>query len=183
MTDQTSEPPDLFKELKRDIARRTKRPIKHPSFIIFFIIAVLGFSALGIWLELYAYVYPEVGAASPKLDPLGALRTAVITFFPAVAGTAAMQLIWADGAKHFRSVAFLTLFIFLVAALWIFPANRISTESALFYGFIASLVSVYVWWVANADQIDLLDKINPSAPLGGENPEAPLTGDYMDFQH
>lgn len=130
MTNQSNVPLFFFKELKREISRRTLRPCYHPSFIIFFLIAVLGFSASGIWLELYAYVYPVPEDASPKLD---ALRTAVITFFPAVAGTAAMQLIWQENEKHIRSMAFLTLAIFLVAALWIFPASRISTGSALFF--------------------------------------------------
>jgi hypothetical protein len=183
VTEQTNEQPDLFEELRKEIFNRTKKPLKHPSFIIFFILAVLGFSATGIWLELYEYVYISSKEPADSINRLGSLRTAVITFFPAVAGTAAMQLIWSEQAKHFRSVAFLTLVIFFVVAIWIFPDSRITIGSALIVGSIASLFSVYVWWIANANQADLLDAITPSAPVGGDNLKGPLSGSLNDFQH
>lgn len=139
----------LYRELRDAFVERTVKPFKHPSFVFFFIFAVLGFGALGIWLELYAYVYPETGEfASVKTD---ALRTAILTFFPAVAGTAAMQLIWAESSKHFRSAAFSILGAFLVVALLISPA-RISNCSAIVYGVLASILSLWVWWIANAKQ-------------------------------
>lgn len=183
MTQQTStsgERPSLFKELASEIRDRTKKPAKHPSFIVFFLIAVLGFGALGIWLELYVYVYPDPAATVPLSSD--ALRTAILTFFPAVAGTAAMQLIWAESTKHFRSAAFLVLALFLVMTLVLFPA-RISNGSALFFGVAASILSLWVWWIANAKQVDLLDALNPTAAVGGEDAGAPLPGSLSDYEH
>lgn len=170
----------LYREIADEFKERTTRPAKHPSFVLFFMCAVLGLGALGIWLELFSYIYPESGEyPSRETD---ALRTAILTFFPAVAGTAAMQLMWAESTKHFRSVAFAILAAFLVVALLISPA-RITNASALVAGVTASVVSLWVWWIANAKQADLLDSINTSAPIGGDNVEVKLAGSLDEFQH
>jgi hypothetical protein len=168
----------LYREIADEFKERTTKPAKHPSFVLFFVFAVLGLGALGIWLELYSYIYPELGVyQSRKTD---ALRTAILTFFPAVAGTAAMQLVWAGSTKHFRSAAFAILGAFLVVALITSP-SRISNTSALVVGVIASLVSLWVWWIANAKQADLLD--NPSAPTGGDDVNRKLPGSLEGYQH
>lgn len=173
-------PKGLYREIADELRERTIKPAKHPSFVLFFVFAVLGLGALGIWLELYSYIYPESGKhSSHETD---ALRTAMLTFFPAVAGTAAMQLMWAESTKHFRSVAFAILGAFLVVALIISPA-RITNVSALFVGVIASVASLWVWWIANAKQADLLDKIDPSAPTGGDDVDRELPGSLEGFQH
>lgn len=173
-------PKGLYREIADELRERTTKPAKHPSFVLFFIFAVLGLGALGIWLELYSYIYPESGRhPSQETD---ALRTAMLTFFPAVAGTAAMQLMWAESTKHFRSVAFAILGAFLVVALIISPA-RITNASALVVGVMASVASLWIWWIANAKQADLLDKINTSAPVGGDDVEVKLSGSLDDFQH
>lgn len=173
-------PKGLYREIADELGERTAKPIRHPSFVVFFACAVLGLGALGVWLELYSYIYPDRGGyANRETD---ALRTALLTFFPAVAGTAAMQLMWAESTKHFRSVAFAILGVFLVVALVISPA-RISNGSALFFGVVASVMSLWVWWIANAKQADLLDEINPSDSVGGDNVQVKLAGSLDDFQH
>lgn len=171
---------NLYKKLWDELWRRTKGPFHHPSFIVFFLLAVVGFSALGIWLELYVYIYPDPSSPTPRSSD--SLRTAVLTFFPAAAGTAAMQLIWAEQPKHFRSAAFLILAIFLVLAFWLFPA-RISNASALLWGSLASITSLWIWWIANANQADLLDELDTSAPIGGSRTDGPLQGGLNGFAH
>lgn len=173
-------PKGLYREIADEFKDRTTKPAKHPSFVLFFIFAVLGLGALGIWLELYSYIYPEPGAyPSQETD---ALRTALLTFFPAVAGTAAMQLMWAETTKHFRSFAFAIMGAFLVVALAISPA-RITNASALVVSVVASVASLWVWWIANAKQADLLDKINTAAPTGGDDVNRDLPGSLEGYQH
>lgn len=183
MTDETDIPnarQNLYKKLWNEVLVRTKKPFHHPSFIVFFLLAIVGFSALGVWLELYVYIYPDPAATTQH--SADALRTSILTFFPAAAGTAAMQLIWAEQPKHFRSAAFLILAIFLVVALWLFP-SRISNASALSCGTLASIVALWIWWIANAKQTDLLDVLDASAPIGGPRTDVPLRGDLNDFIH
>src|SRR5690606_36288224 len=151
---------------------RTTRPRRHPSFVAFFILAVFGLGASGVWLELYVLVFPDPTAIGHFLRHPGApshfdaLRTALITFFTAVAGTSAMQLIWAEDLKHFRSASALILFLFLVVALVIFPA-RICDCAAISIGVLMSLLALWVWWIANAKQADLLDSVDPRDAVGG----------------
>jgi hypothetical protein len=171
---------NLYRELRDEVVDRTVRPGRHPSFVFFFIIAVLGFSALGVWLELVAYIYTGQKVLHP--NPTDPLRTAILTFFPAVAGTAAMQLIWAETSKHFRSAAFFLLVLFFVVALLISPAY-ITNASAIVVGTLASVLSMWVWWIANAKQADLLDTVNPADSVGGDNPEAKLSGSLDEFRH
>ncbi len=172
----------LYTSLLKSARERTWRPIRHPSFVAFFVLAVFGLGAAGVWLEVYVLLFPEPHSpCTPSAlhhlpSSTEALRTALITFFTAVAGTSAMQLVWAEELKHFRSASALVLFLFLVAALVIFP-SRISDSVAITAGVIMSLVSLWVWWVANAMQLDLLDRIDPSDPVGGRDPHAPLGGD------
>jgi len=170
----------LYTELRDAFVDRTVKPFRHPSFVLFFMFAVLGFGALGIWVELYAYFVPERGGfIAHETD---ALRTAVLTFFPAVSGTAAMQLIWAESSKHFRSAAFSILGVFLVVALLISP-TRISNCSALIIGVLASILSLWVWWIANATQTDLLDTVDPADSVGGDDVKAKLSGSLDDYKH
>lgn len=176
----SQKPKGLYREIIDEFKDRTFKPAHHPSFVMFFIFAVMGLGALGIWVELYAYIYPELGKFAPQ--ETDALRTAVLTFFPAVAGTAAMQLIWAESTKHFRSAAFSVLCIFLVVALVISP-TRISNCSALVIGLLASVFSLWVWWIANAKQAELLDEINASAPVGGDDVKVKLSGSLDDYKH
>lgn len=181
MTHQSTDPEtsrSLFRELRKEIVERTLKPLKHPSFVIYFLIAVLGCSALGIWLELYAYIYPNPMHWPAR--PTDALRTAILTFFPVVAGTAAMQLIWSESVKHYRSAALLILVLFVFVELVISP-SRISNGSALFVGTLASLLSLWVWWIANANQPGLLDIVDPADAVGGDKLNDPLNGSPDDF--
>lgn len=160
----------FFKELGKEAWSRTLKPSRSPSFLVFFVLAVFGLGALGIWLELYALILPDPGSSAGNIarlhSDLSPLRVALLTFFPAVAGTSAMQLIWAEKPKHFRSVSVLFLFIFLIAALITSPA-RVPDWFALTTGTGMSPLSMWVWWIANATQRDLLDeRIDLDSPTG-----------------
>ncbi len=93
-----------------------------------------------------------------------------------------MQLIWAETSKHFRSAAFFLLVLFFVVALLISPAY-ITNTSAIVLGTVASVLSMWVWWIANAKQVDLLDTVNPADSVGGDNTEAKLPGSLDEFRH
>lgn len=171
---------DFFHLLGQELSERTRRPCAHPSFIIYFFVAIVLFSPLGVWLELYVYLLPD--PSSSPAQPSDSLRTAVLTFFPAAAGTAAMQLFWGDPRKHVRSFAFLLFVIFLIVSLVLFPA-RVSNAWALGVGTFASVASLWVWWIANSKQPELLDVVDPSAPVGGAHLGDPLDGDLDGFKH
>jgi hypothetical protein len=108
------------------------------------------------------------------------LRTALITFFPAVAGSACMQMIWAeDDGRSLRAFAMLILILVAILALIIGLVLAIPHSWALTICALAATAALWVWWIANAKHTDLLD---PDASVGGD-PSAPLTGDLAGFKH
>ncbi len=165
-------------ELWRELKKRSVEPFSHASFVIYFVVAVIVIGGIGFWIELYSYLI----FASPSTAQEGsvsALRTSVITFFPALAGSACLQLVWAEShQKSLRAFGILFLCLTTVIALAISPA-AVGNSSALLLGFLSSIVALWIWWIANAKQKDFLD-IDPDAPLGG-NKDADLSGDLDGF--
>ena len=166
----TSWPP-LWSEL----CRRTKAPAAHASFVLYFLSAVLVIGAGGVWLELYSLlVFPVAVNQTPD----SGLRTAIITFFPALAGSSCMQLVWAeDKNKSLRSFAVTVLVVIAILAIGISP-SAIGNKTAFGVGFLASVFALWTWWIANSKQPDLLDG-NLDAPLGSDprsDPAGSLNG-------
>ena len=168
----------LYVEISSELWQRTWSPWRSPSFLIYFVVSVIGFGGLGVWLELYELSFSSPGTVDARLS---ALRTAILAFFPVVAGTAATQLLWAEDAKHLRSTAFALLSLFLVAALCIYP-ERVSFKIALIVGGTACLGSLWMWVVANANQHGLLDQIDPVNSTGGAAVQRELPGSFDGFK-
>lgn len=165
--------------LWRELKKRTVEPFSHVSFVFYFLIAVIVIGGIGFWIELFNYaVYATPNAA--LADPLSPLRTAVITFFPALAGSACLQLVWAEShQKSLRAFAAFVLFLMVAIAIVIAP-NAVTNSSALKWGFASSIIALWTWWIANAYQADLRDDIDPDASLGG-NKDAKLSGNLNGF--
>lgn len=164
--------------LGRELKRRTIEPASHVSFALYFFVAVIVLGGAGIWLELYTYLFQ---ATPEKPDPsAAALRTAVTTFFPALAGTSCMQLIWEnDDFRSLRAFATSALVVLFIAALAIAPAT-VTTSTALWVGGVASCLAFWTWWIANAEQEGLMD-LDPDAPMGNKDPKSDLSGNLDGF--
>jgi hypothetical protein len=164
--------------LRGELLKRTKEPAAHASFVIYFLSAVVLIGAGGVWLELYSFLVLAETVNSPTSSVSG-LRTAVITFFPALAGSSCMQLIWAeDKNKSLRSFAVFALILMAILAIAISP-SAISSKTVFSVGSLASLLALWTWWIANAKQPDLLDG-NLDAPLGKDAQSEP-SGDLNGF--
>src|ERR1700728_2019124 len=94
-----------YRDLGRELARRTSEPLRYPSFLIYFIVAVLGVGGLGFWYELQNYFAAPVGTHAT----LEAARTAIMTLLPALVCSSALQAILAEDRKDLRAFAFLIL--------------------------------------------------------------------------
>jgi hypothetical protein len=172
----------LWKALGAELRQRTIDPVEYPSFVFYFILAVVIAGGAGIWLELILYFVhePQGPLVTEPPDTLKPVVTAVITFFSALAGSAAMQIIWAEDKNlPLRAYAMFVLIGMLIIALLIGLLPTITTGSALFYGAIATLFSLWTWWIANAKQRELLG-INPENAVGGD-PQAQLAGTLDGF--
>jgi hypothetical protein len=164
--------------LGRELRKRSRDPLGHFSFVAYFVVAVVMFGGAGIWTELRSYLY-FVPTAGEPFASLASLRTALITFFPALAGSSCMQLIWAeDHERSLRAFAIVVLAALLVAIFFISPEG-VSDRTALAVGAAAAVLALWSWWIANAKQKDLLD---PDAATGGSAVSADLPGSLDEFE-
>lgn len=167
-----------WKRLGRELRKRSWDPVGHFSFVSYFFVAVVIFGGAGIWTELRSYLYFVPTPDGPGAS-LASLRTAVITFFPALAGSSCMQLIWAeDHERSLRAFAIVVLTALIVAIFFITPEG-VSDCKALGVGAAASLLALWSWWIANAKQKDLLD---PDAATGGKAVDGDLSGNLDEFR-
>ena len=167
-----------WRRLGRELRKRSSDPLGHFSFVSYFLVAVVIFGGAGIWTELRSYLNFAPTTGHPCAS-LASLRTALITFFPALAGSSCMQLIWAaDYERSLRAFAVVVLTALIVAIFFITPEG-VSDRAALTVGMVASLLALWSWWIANAKQQDLLD---PDAATGGKAVGGDLPGNLDEFK-
>lgn len=168
-----------WKKLKAELCARTVEPTRHVSFVLYFVVAVVVFGGLGIWAEVWHVVFYVPTGDTPSAS-LKSLRTAIVTFFPALAGTAGLQIILAeDRARPLRAFGFLVIAISFIPVFLISPTT-VPDARALFFGIVASIISLWVWWIANAKQADFMDEPpNYDAATGNTRTDVPLAGDRI----
>lgn len=160
-----------FVALGHETKARFLAPVGQVSFWVALIVGVILLGALGIWVELIKHSQSAVHD-----DQLTNVRTAIHTFFPALAFTSTMQLILTDSAKYVKSAGYAVgVLLLLMAAGLLFADTRISPGASILLGALASLVSVLIWWVANGYEPMFDDGVPPDASVGG-NPDTPLDG-------
>lgn len=164
--------------LVRELRKRTVEPVFHASFVMYFCVAVLLVGGLGVWFEMHSYLF-YVPTPEHPLPSSASLRIAVVTFFPALAGSSCLQLIWAeDHHKSLRAFAITALAALTAVVLAIAPSS-VSDSAALSTGVVASIIALWTWWIANAKQRDLLDI---DAATGKKDTEGDLPGNLDEFK-
>jgi hypothetical protein len=164
--------------LGRELSQRTTQPISHPSFVIFFIVVIFGVVPTGFWIELYSYYASGQKSAAT-------LRTSFISVVPAFVAATTLQLIWAENEK--RSLRAFSIFALSTCMLGlVFCASEaISNNVALFWGSVSAVIALWMWWIANANQRELMDEqpdISHDYSIGGALSNSPLAGSLDEFQ-
>jgi hypothetical protein len=168
--------PNSWVLLGKELVRRSLFPLPHSSFFFYFLVAVVGLGGIGVWIELEALTR----TVQPTTSSLSSLRTALISFFPALAGTSCMQLIWSDDSRKYLK-SFSTAVMIAAAITAIMMARpSVSDETALWVTSIACLFALWIWWIANAFQKEFLDP--PDSAVGGDPTSDKLSGDLSDYQ-
>ena len=57
----------------------------------------------------------------------------------------------------------------------------VSPTTSISIGLVASLFAIFIWWIANADDPNFDDNVDPDILTGG-NPNTPLKGDTSGFK-
>lgn len=163
-------------DFRADLARRTKKPLKHVTFVMYFLGSVVAIGGLGLWVELINY------ARTSGPGDAASVRTAIATFFPALIGSTCLQIILGNYLKQLRATAFLFTLAFAGIGFWLIFDRGMAASYSLAIGSVSSLASLWFWWIANADNPDFFDEeTSPAAATGGEDASRALRGDLGGF--
>jgi hypothetical protein len=164
---------DGWPRLAEELVDRLTTPAKHPTYFFFFLGSVCLYAGAGVWLEVIKLIFGLNHPAEAEL----AIRGAIATYFPAILGTAAMQLAISENLRSLRALGYVLSTIFVFLALSIVFDGNMSSAIAILLGALCSLFALLCWWIVNARDRSLKDDPPPEVATGGDNPEAPLLGD------
>lgn len=157
-----------FLMLGTELARRTKRPVRQFVYWGYFVLFVVLLGTLGFWVEVGQYF-----KRPPAERDAGNIYMALVAFFPAVIGGACAQMMLEANNKRLHMFSLLVFAISLIADFLLVGAERPLPVIAWGAAYGLSLAALWVWWIANADNLALHD--SSDAAVGGD-PNAPLAG-------
>lgn len=148
MIDLPKEKISKWNELLIFFKNRFTSPLDHPEYVLYFIFVIIGFGATGIWSSLHSEYYSKVYSHSNVISNL-------LSFGVAIISTGSIELMFVE-----NKIIKLPLFLISVGIIFISCVIFISTiniNDSIIY-FIAVpfvLFSLYIWWIANADNANL----------------------------
>ena len=150
-------------KLLSDFKGKFKRSISNPTLVFFSVAAILLIGNLSFWIEVYNFF--GKGSSYPSL---AAMVSALITFFPAVAVPACMQLHLSNNdSRSAKALSHLIIIIITASAFLINTLPKtLNNVWVLLASIILTFISYLIWLVINADNPDFSEP-DPETPVGG----------------
>jgi len=150
--------------------RRWTRPRAQVSFWTFLAVGIVLLGGLAVWIEFYRYTFiPPAPGANPNLQPL---QLALATAGLAVAGPAAMQLLYSR--DKLCIVAAIILFtVVMIFAMYLMVFGEAQETGTLVGGLVCLVPAILAWVLANGEDDIFQDEVRDDASTGG-NPMRPL---------
>ncbi|WP_146120768.1 hypothetical protein [Roseobacter denitrificans] len=172
----TNKPLGDWQYLGREIWRRTWQPFKNVPFVFYVVLAIICLGGLGIWVEV---IKSQLGQSADR----SGLLTALSTFFPALIGSASLQLILTstgNSDKVLVSFSLLACFLSFFGVVLItvfFPVHPgWSLGAAIWFGIFA----VWFWWFTNGDELTYQNA--PIDAAAGGSTTRSVKGNLNDFK-
>lgn len=148
MIAKQSEKISKWNELSTFFNNRTKSPIDHPEFIFYFIIVIIGFGAIGVWTSWYTESHnSEFNHVSLIGD--------ISSFSLAVLATGSIELMFIQNKYINRTLFLISVGIISIASVLFFITMDINSIDAYLIAIPLSILSLYIWWIANAENANL----------------------------
>ena len=165
-----------WQEFRVTLKERLRGPCRHPTFVMYFvgiIVVVGGFGLLEPIVSCWVF-----GTLKPDAFPQ-ALERATYTYFIAIAATAAVDLVLSYRQR--KSLLMFFVLCSLTVLLCAFLAASLGNPGVAKYPSILGYVlALFLWWVGNAENANLLDTpVEPTDSIGADaetNPSGNLTG-------
>jgi peptidoglycan/LPS O-acetylase OafA/YrhL len=162
---------NYWPELSAFFKRRLRRPVGHPTYWIYFAVVVVVIGGIGVWKAVFFD------------QTLQAVASNLMTFFPALAAASAFEIaLNKDEEKVPKSAKTSTLLvgIAMIFSIWFVWKHDVSIWGLLIASG-SSVVSLLLWWVANADNASLLDLPTKRGTVG-DNPSVATKGTAGKFK-
>lgn len=143
---------------------------------MYFLACVIGLGGLGCWVEVI-----QVNGQLPPARDWNNTYTALVTFFPALIASSCVQMVFEVKSKRMHAFSLMLLLLSLVVGLALISHARPASTLAWTGAIGASVFSLWIWWIANADNPSLHDEAGPEAAVGGDI-DAPLSGGFGKFK-
>ncbi len=161
--------------LGRELRRRLLTPIGHFTFWVYLITGVILCGGFGVWYEFLPLLLSRAGSSSEGV------YTALLTFFPALAGSSALQLLFGEGQKPLKAFSVVYCFVFATIAVWLGFAKPEDPKYAFGGAVLGCVLAIFMWWLTSGQDPAFNDDIDDTTPLGG-NPDAQPQGSLKGFQ-
>ncbi len=166
-----------WRYLGRELVKRTCDPIQHFPFVAYMLIAIVGLGGLGVWAELL-----KIGISNSPIG-LANVITSVLTFFPALVGAAAIQLLLASANDRiFIAFAMLIMFVFFAFAILLPFFSVTHPFIVLFLSGVCSVFAVWAWWITNGDNPTFQKIPPPNDAATGGSTDRKLSGTLEGFE-
>jgi O-antigen/teichoic acid export membrane protein len=159
-----------FVEIYRELARRTKRPSGQFVYWAHFVMCVVLLGGLALWIELI-----QQNHLPQSQRDWNNTYTSLVTIFPALIGSSSVQMVFEAGNRRVHAFSLIMCFVALITGAALISAPRPADTATWVWAIAMTVFSLWIWWIANADNTRLHDEPPGDAPLGGD-PEAPLGG-------
>ena len=178
-SDNVSAQPNHWQEFRRELKERARKPLKHPTFVMYFVGIIIFLGGLGL---LDPVLNSVMLGKWPEIEGVRVV-SACYTYFLAIAATAAVDLILSLNQRKFLLMFFLLccLAVVLLAFLaFVLGTFRGDATAAAFPSVLGYALALFLWWVGNANNTNLLEPpVKPDASTGGDaqaNPAGDLSG-------
>lgn len=158
---------NTFDELGKELWERLRLPVSNVTYWTHLVMGVCFYGAIGVWTEVLRRFVLDAEASNANI------LLAMHSTYPAIIGATAMQLLLRKEQKSYlRSFAQLVSTIFfLLAAVCILAAAKWTEQTSFELALFGNLCAVIFWWIANARDEGLQDRLDSKDSVGGELPE------------
>lgn len=138
-----------WKLLGEFISDRFRKPFKHPEFIIYFVLIIVGFGSIGIFSSIFSEFTVNVKERNIILS--------MSSYFLAIVSTGAVELLFIEDKIIKNAIRLLAIAFLALCILFLFIAFKVGITPAFVISSLGIVLAWFVWWIANAVNANLCD--------------------------
>ena len=140
-----------WKLLKEYFQEQFQSPLKHPEFIIYFLIVIVGVGAIGIWTTVY--IENKISTTPNNWN----IVLSIIGYALPIISTGAVDLIFTQEKYIKNSIRLIGFSSVLVVITLFIICFTCKAELGIYMSILGVVLSWSIWWIANAGNANLND--------------------------